>query len=329
MSQTWDIDLINPSTTSPFTDITRITDGFNALRTLFSGASAPSDTTPYMWWADTTTNLLKQRDAADSTFITRASLAESFLLAKTTAYTTVAADRGNTILADATSAGFTVTLLAAATAGDGHEIAIKKTDSSTNVVTVDANGSETIDGDLTKLLQSQYDILILRSDGTNWHVISFFPSNNIKIATKIAAASQSTMTFSAIPAGTKRIKILFEGLSLADANEDILVRIGDSGSTDSTGYISTAFSTASTSSSTTSFLIRNQSVSRILTGEMFLDLLDEANDIWVSVHQGKLSTTEVANGSGDKTISGDLDIIEIVAGAASTFDAGSVTITFE
>ncbi len=40
-----------------------------ANRSLNSGTSAPSSTTPYMLWADTTTGLLKIRDAADSAWI--------------------------------------------------------------------------------------------------------------------------------------------------------------------------------------------------------------------------------------------------------------------
>jgi hypothetical protein len=39
-----------------------------------SGATAPSTTAAYMWWFDTTTNLLKIRDAADAAWVTVASL---------------------------------------------------------------------------------------------------------------------------------------------------------------------------------------------------------------------------------------------------------------
>lgn len=77
MSQVWDIDLIVPSTTPPATDIQRIMDGFNALRSVFSGASEPAsaDQVAYMFWADTTTGLLKQRNAANSAWITIGTMA--------------------------------------------------------------------------------------------------------------------------------------------------------------------------------------------------------------------------------------------------------------
>lgn len=70
MSQTWDVDLINPATTSPATDIHRLVNGLEALRSNFSGASAPTETTPFMVWADTTTGLLKSRNADNTAWNT-------------------------------------------------------------------------------------------------------------------------------------------------------------------------------------------------------------------------------------------------------------------
>lgn len=72
MSQVWDIDEIVPGSTSPATDIQRIIDGFNALRSNFSGAAEPAteDQVPFMWWPDTTNDLLKMRNAANSAWIT-------------------------------------------------------------------------------------------------------------------------------------------------------------------------------------------------------------------------------------------------------------------
>lgn len=72
MSQTWSLPLSGSQALSA--SRTPINDGFEALRTLHSGASEPSSTVAYMLWADTTTNLLKQRNAADDGWITVAVL---------------------------------------------------------------------------------------------------------------------------------------------------------------------------------------------------------------------------------------------------------------
>lgn len=50
-------------------------------------------------------------------------------------------------------------------------IEVRKIDSSTNTVTVDGAGLETINGAATIILYSQYDAVSLRSDGTNVGVV--------------------------------------------------------------------------------------------------------------------------------------------------------------
>lgn len=80
--------------------------------------------------------------------------------------------RGKTILCNAGSGGFTVNLLAATTDANGYEITIKKTDVSTNLVTIDGNGGETIEGRTTFILYDQNDVVTLLCDGSNWRIKS-------------------------------------------------------------------------------------------------------------------------------------------------------------
>lgn len=74
------------------------------------------------------------------------------------------------VLCNATSAAFTVTLPAAAS-NTGRRYSIKKIDSSANAVTVDGNGSETVDDSTTRVLSMQYDSISIVSDGTEWWII--------------------------------------------------------------------------------------------------------------------------------------------------------------
>jgi hypothetical protein len=62
-------------------------------------------------------------------------------------------------------------VLCDATAGSGMVVTVKKTDSSANAITIDANGSETIDGVTTKSLSSQYNSLTVACSGSAWSVI--------------------------------------------------------------------------------------------------------------------------------------------------------------
>jgi hypothetical protein len=74
------------------------------------------------------------------------------------------------VLANATAGNITLTLPTAASAG-GLRIAVKKTDASLNTVTIDGNGAETIDGAANRVLLTQYAVVTVMSDGTQWWVV--------------------------------------------------------------------------------------------------------------------------------------------------------------
>ncbi len=73
------------------------------------------------------------------------------------------------ILANAASGNIIITLYTAIN-NKGKVLKFKKIDSSANTITIDGNGSETIDGSITKVLSTQYSILSIVSDGTNWYI---------------------------------------------------------------------------------------------------------------------------------------------------------------
>lgn len=91
---------------------------------------------------------------------------------KTANYTITTTDY--TIRADASGAARIITLPTAASVfsnGSGQIFNIKKTDSSANTVTIQANGAETIDGTNTKVITSQNSTITIQSNGTSWDVI--------------------------------------------------------------------------------------------------------------------------------------------------------------
>jgi hypothetical protein len=76
-----------------------------------------------------------------------------------------------TELVDCSSGARTITLPTAASAS-GRVYVIKKIDATGNAVTIDGDGSETIDGATTQTLSSQYDAMMIQSDGTEWWILS-------------------------------------------------------------------------------------------------------------------------------------------------------------
>lgn len=74
------------------------------------------------------------------------------------------------ILVDASSNNITISV-PSATSNPGKEFDIKKIDSTSNEVIVDAYNAETIDGELTQIIDCQYDTMDIVSTSTNWVII--------------------------------------------------------------------------------------------------------------------------------------------------------------
>lgn len=119
-----------------------------------------------------TSNLSEWRDSSSNIFTHVLGGGELIqykqTVAKTSGYTATVNDE--TILCDATSAGFTVTL-PAVSGNAGLNFHIKKIDSSGNTVTADANSSELIDGATTAVLTTQYESIHIVCDGSAWHIV--------------------------------------------------------------------------------------------------------------------------------------------------------------
>ena len=109
------------------------------------------------------------------------------------AYTTVFADRY--VSCNASGGAFTVTLLPAATAGTGYHLSVGKggVDTSVNIITIDANGAETINGALTYTISRQYEWCELLSDGTNWTTTTHAGDEGTKVVHKVLTAT-ATLT---------------------------------------------------------------------------------------------------------------------------------------
>jgi len=84
---------------------------------------------------------------------------------------TITLDRSNfSVMCDCTNNTITVNL-PSLLGNRGLIYNIKKIDVSVNAVTVDASGSETIDGVTTKVINTQYDSLTIQAGPDEWHII--------------------------------------------------------------------------------------------------------------------------------------------------------------
>lgn len=116
-------------------------------------ATDPAD----LWW-------VKYGGAANATGVWRRLVGHG-IASKSADYTTTGGD--DLILVTAGASDKTVTLVTAA-GNKGVAQTIKRMDGAAGNVIVDGNASETIDGATTKTLGSQYALVRVVSDGTNW-----------------------------------------------------------------------------------------------------------------------------------------------------------------
>lgn len=128
---------------------------------------------------------------------------------------TATAHRGRVLICDTDSGSptgnITLNLPAAATAGDGFVVSVIKT-TSTDTVTIDGNGAETINGSATLSLTEEYDSRILVCDGSEWVTIgggggSSTPHSDSSAHIENSSDSSKTFRFdaSSISTSTERV----------------------------------------------------------------------------------------------------------------------------
>jgi len=168
MTQNYLINEIDKTTTSPSTDIDKLTDAHDAHRSNFSGISAPTSAIPYQVYADTTDKVYKQRNSANTAWNIVSSTTDTPVTSKTANYSAVLEDYAGLILVNASSAQVIITLPSAASVGNGWYVTIKKTDSSTNLVTIAS--SDNIDGITTISIANKNKAIGVRANGTTFSV---------------------------------------------------------------------------------------------------------------------------------------------------------------
>lgn len=144
-------------------------------------------------------------------------------------------------------------------------------------------------------------------------------------ATAQNSTSGTSIDFTGIPAGIKRITVMFNGVSIS-STAFILVQVG-SGSVTTTGYSSTGVRTTTVSTATNGFVIL-ANVSGTIYGSMTISTV--SGDTWVSSHSCGSSAPSGFYGGGKVSLSGALDRVRITTSSGTdTFTAGSINILYE
>jgi len=147
-----------------------------------------------------------------------------------------------------------------------------------------------------------------------------------------ASTSGTSIDFTGIPAWVKRITVLFNGVSLS-GTANFLLQFGTSSGIENTGYVSTSITTDSSGNTagvtSTAGLVWLHTNATFIQSGMYI-VANVSGNIWTSMHQGLLSSTNIVGGGGNKTLSGTLDRVRITTtNGTDTFDAGSINIMYE
>jgi hypothetical protein len=153
--------------------------------------------------------------------------------------------------------------------------------------------------------------------------------------TAVASTSGTSIDFTGIPAGVRRITVIFQGVSLSGTSTP-LIQIG-SGSISNSGYVSISGqayiggAVVGFFTSAIGFVIANNSAANTVYGSYVFTLI--SNNTWVgsSSMNGTSALNMILTSSGTSpNLSGALDRIRITAtNGTDTFDAGSINILYE
>lgn len=323
-----------------------------------SGSSAPSTTYAYMWWPDTTTGLLKQRNAANSAWITVGTLGSANLgLLPTSGGTLTGA-----LLVDDSG---TAALPAVAFDGDADTGIYRKAANEVGVATagilrawfdsagvnLDAQGDTRYwDSDSSNYVAFQAPATVASNvtwtlpsaDGTNGQalitngsgVLSFGAAGaQMTLSTAVNTTSGTAIDFTGIPSWVKRITVMFNEVS-TNGLSGIKVQLGTSSGIETSGYngayVRTASSSLTTASIGTGFIEASFGAStETQNGLINISLFQASSNTWAC--SGSLGGNNVTNTVGGiKALSGTLDRLRLTtANGTDTFDAGSVNILYE
>lgn len=203
-------------------------------------------------------------------------------------------------------------LITGATGITGHILLREDTDNGTNSVGLYAPASVTADRTIT--LPDADGTIALTSDITG-----------IALQASVATTSGTAIDLTGIPAGVNRVCVNLNQVSLS-GTDDLLIQLGDSGGIETAGYVAGNQRDGARISSTAGFPVYSGNASREFIGTLILSRV--SGNTWVA--SGVFDNT--ANGSstaGVKTLSDELTQIRLDTTGTDTFDAGSVSISWE
>jgi hypothetical protein len=199
--------------------------------------------------------------------------------------------------------------------------------SGSNAITIDASQAVTMPGTLA--------VTGAQTIGGNLTVSGTLSasggvSGGIRSGTAVASTSGTSIDFTSLPTGIKRITVMFNAVS-TNGTAMLLAQIG-AGSVTTSGYVSAAAYTGASAGGATStagyILTAAAGATNTSTGSLVITLL--GSNLWISSSVLARQDGYVSSAGGTVTLGGTLDRVRITTvNGTDTFDAGSINILYE
>lgn len=159
-------------------------------------------------------------------------------------------------------------------------------------------------------------------------------SLGINRGTEQATTSGTAIDFTGIPAGVRRITVMFDNVSF-NGSDSASIQLGDSGGIETTGYAGNVGIVAGASAGLITSLASAAGI--IYPGTAAADncsgviqIVNESGNKWLITGQtARNGTAQIYNTIALKTLSDVLDRIRFKVDGASSFDAGAINIFWE
>ena len=158
-------------------------------------------------------------------------------------------------------------------------------------------------------------------------------NTSITLGTAVATTSGTSIDFTGIPAGVKRVMINIAEVSVS-GTAGILIQIGGSGGIETSGYHSLeVYIGPGTSGSQTTIGFSGQTgnaASESRSGVVILSLLNAATNFWTASGMTGATSDYMRTFAGRKALATQLNRVRIATfNGTDTFDLGSVNISWE
>lgn len=181
------------------------------------------------------------------------------------------------------------------------------------------------------------DRALVYAETTTSFVVTLLPLNrNLPpfYRTPISSTSGDSQPFTSIPSWVNRMTVMLTGVS-TNGGSTFLLQLGDAGGIETTGYVGAAATitdggTSGYAASTSGFVLGTTAdAADVFYGTYILTRLN-GNEWTITGTGWRNGTTDIAfSGSGNKTLSAELDRITVTTSGGDTWDNGTIALRYD